>query len=227
MSIAALLTELDSKIIEYLHAGNDRQAMNSFSRTSKYYHDLAEPFLYRGLKFRTCDELQIKHLLITLLDKPSLAKHISTFTLTAHRRPTDHAADSDRKTKSTATELRRRVHYIDETLSRFRGLPSKVSTTCLTNLLKCGGTLNDLSSSIDGAIALILLMASNVTAIRLAVQMSDTLAITRKVLSLQSLHSQGMEGPFQKPESFHLQDDPKYDHYFAISMRCLAQRYVI
>jgi hypothetical protein len=201
--------------------------MSSFSRTSKYYHDLADPFLYRDLDFRACDELQIKQLLITLLDKPDLAKHISSFTLIAHCRPTDHDANSNRETESTATVIRCRMHLISETLGRFGGLPFRVSTACLASILTCGGTLDDPSSSIDGATALILLIASNISAVRLAVQVPETLDITRQVLSLQSLRSQGMERPFQKLESFHLQDDVQYDHIYSIYMGCLAQRHVV
>jgi hypothetical protein len=81
MNLDALSTELDAQIIEHLH--DDRQALSSFSRVSKYYRALCEPILYRDLAFRNPSQAQMKRLLMTLLDLPSLAKHIKTVTFHA------------------------------------------------------------------------------------------------------------------------------------------------
>jgi hypothetical protein len=44
MSLSALSTELDNRILDFL----DHDALNAISKISKYYRSVAEPRLYRN-----------------------------------------------------------------------------------------------------------------------------------------------------------------------------------
>jgi hypothetical protein len=81
MSLKSLPTELDIKIIEVLCLTNDQKALSALSRTSKYYHKLVEPMLYRDLTFQAVDSIQIKRLFLTLLVREDLPQHIRSFIL--------------------------------------------------------------------------------------------------------------------------------------------------
>jgi len=81
MSLKSLPTELDTSIVEYLHVSKDVQAISSLSKTSNYYRNLAEPFLYQNIDLPNAPGTKAKQLLFTLLDRPQLAKLIRTLTV--------------------------------------------------------------------------------------------------------------------------------------------------
>jgi hypothetical protein len=75
MSLAALSTELDTNIVDFC----DHESLHALSQTSKYWRTLSEPHLYNNLCFAIDQLMQMKQLLLTLLKRPDLVKHIKSF----------------------------------------------------------------------------------------------------------------------------------------------------
>ncbi|KAF1975526.1 hypothetical protein BU23DRAFT_566630 [Bimuria novae-zelandiae CBS 107.79] len=73
MSIAKLPTELDTRIIGLLKNHED---VHRLSMTSKYYHRISEPLLYRVVGFSSTDAIGAKMLLLTLMKWSELSKNI-------------------------------------------------------------------------------------------------------------------------------------------------------
>lgn len=80
MSLDKLSTELDTTIAKHL----DKAALSTFSKTSKYYRSVAEPYLYKDVLLRGYDECTLKRLFFTLLDRKELAQHIRNMTIVDH-----------------------------------------------------------------------------------------------------------------------------------------------
>ena len=74
MSLASISTELDEKIVTLL----DQQGLHALCLTSAYYRSLAEPHLYRNLTFCTLDGARIQRLLLALIKRHDLTRHIRT-----------------------------------------------------------------------------------------------------------------------------------------------------
>lgn len=72
MSLEVLPTEVDENIIRRL----SKPELDSLSRTSRYYRNLTEPFLYKDLTFSTHHDHKIKRLFLTILERKELAVHI-------------------------------------------------------------------------------------------------------------------------------------------------------
>jgi len=182
MSLSELPTELDAKIIEFLHAADDRQAVSSMSRVSKYYRQLAEPFLYRDLVFRAADEIRIKRLLITLLVETELAKHIRSFSLSDHRPLHPDYPSYYEKADILAGELGKYDSLIKKAIGLVP-LPASTAMHMFGSIFARGGTIYRPEHSIDGTIALILSMAHDIKSIHLAVSAPGYLDITRELLN--------------------------------------------
>jgi hypothetical protein len=57
-------------------------ARNSVSKVSRYYRNLAEPYLYRDLVFSVYQDIKMSELLTTVLDRRELPLHTRSLTLT-------------------------------------------------------------------------------------------------------------------------------------------------
>ncbi|KAF2818681.1 hypothetical protein CC86DRAFT_156088 [Ophiobolus disseminans] len=71
MSLHALPTGLDTKIIEYL----EHKACNNISRVSRYNRKISKPLLYDRIHLQSFDSAGIKLLLTTLLGCDDLLYH--------------------------------------------------------------------------------------------------------------------------------------------------------
>lgn len=74
MSISGIPTELDKHILSYLQ----HDSLNAISKVSKYYRGIAEPYLYRNLKFDGQKDSRIRWLVLTLVARPDVAKNVKT-----------------------------------------------------------------------------------------------------------------------------------------------------
>lgn len=74
MSLAKLSTELDNSILRLC----DYDALRALCATSKYYRNLAEPYLYEKIDFTVDDAEGMRLLVLTLLKRPDLGKHIKS-----------------------------------------------------------------------------------------------------------------------------------------------------
>jgi hypothetical protein len=75
MSFTALPTELDTRIISFM----DHCSLDNMSRTSKYYRQITESFLYRHLDFTDAKNGSIKRLGLALLARRPLARYNTSF----------------------------------------------------------------------------------------------------------------------------------------------------
>lgn len=180
MSFTALSTELDTKIIEYMQP--DRSALEAMSRVSKYYRGIAEPFLYRDLTFRAVHEIQIKRLLLTLLDRPELALFIRSFTLSDHLTYDSFDTGFYKALDNLAKRLLKYDTVIKNAI-RTIPLPSSAAMHMFGSIFTRGGSIFRATPSLDGTIALLLCLASNVESIHLALAAPEYLDITREVLN--------------------------------------------
>jgi hypothetical protein len=83
MSLEALPTELDTRIIEHLHDTEDRQALCALSLVSRCYSALAGSFLYRTIAINDKVEVCVKRLMMTLLDWNKFTHHIRSIAVSA------------------------------------------------------------------------------------------------------------------------------------------------
>ncbi|KAH5270152.1 hypothetical protein HBI71_064900 [Parastagonospora nodorum] len=72
MSLQQLSTELDTLICEHC----DTSTLLSLCATSQYWRTLAEPILYQAVCFTVDEVREVKILLITLIERPDLAKYV-------------------------------------------------------------------------------------------------------------------------------------------------------
>jgi hypothetical protein len=87
MSLPALSTELDNRILDFL----DYDALNAISKISKYYRSVAEARLYRNLHLDSAHIKIVQALLLTLVSRPDLAAHIASIKLSSLTRASDEA----------------------------------------------------------------------------------------------------------------------------------------
>jgi hypothetical protein len=233
MSIATLSTELDTKITTHLQGHLD--ALETMSRVSKYYRGLAEPFLYRDLAFRVVDEVRIKCLLMTLLDRPALAEYIRTFAIAGWiLRPSYGINPSYWKTlNALASRLWTYNNAIGKAVFTLP-LPASTATSVFGSIYMRGGTALQYVPSIDGVVALLLCMATNIEAIYLAMSGPDYFHLTREVLNGPWTHANGAEllagcrTPFRKLKSLHFQGHgSSYYPGLALSVNGVTPRLVI
>lgn len=160
MSLSAMSTELDTAFVKCLHATGDRKALGSMFCVSKYYRKLNENLLYRDVSFYAEEEGSIKRLLMTLLDRPELAKYILTFGLRG-RNPTIAYPEHHRRTEQLAID---RLEYHCKIKDYVDAMPLRASTQMYIVggiFARCGTGFKP-EPSIDGILALLLLVASNI-----------------------------------------------------------------
>ncbi|KAF2651246.1 hypothetical protein K491DRAFT_720033 [Lophiostoma macrostomum CBS 122681] len=195
MSIHALSTELDTRVIELLN-GNHK-ALDAMSRVSKYYRGLSEPFLYRKLKFSTNSERRIHCLFLTILSRKDLAKHIKIFKLI---NCDDLENPKDNKEESYYRDLLSRMCDIRDTIETIsaRCVSAKVKALWLSSVFKG-------FPSFDGALAIILCLATNVETLSLSTSRQDHLPVTLWLLDVQwNQHANLPTYPFCKVKNFSL-----------------------
>jgi len=73
MALANLPTELDTRILEYLHG---QQALAPMLYLSKYYHEIAEQIMYRDIQMSYAPGSKFKRLLMILIGRPELVAGI-------------------------------------------------------------------------------------------------------------------------------------------------------
>ena len=77
MSLSKLSTEIDEIIIQNL----PQHARHSLTLTSKSYHKVTNPYLYRNIRVRESDALSVARLLLSLLGHKDLQQYIQSFDL--------------------------------------------------------------------------------------------------------------------------------------------------
>jgi hypothetical protein len=155
MSIFALSTELDENILRRLA----QPELDSVSRTSKYYRTLAEPLLYEDLVFSEGQESSLACLLVTCLRRKELAKHIRLFSCKVRKRyPQDSLWDE------------RLIKEMLDNIEAVKGIVHKIAAPLRRRQLELEwmGSIYSMPSSMDGAIAVILCMATNLEYVELA-----------------------------------------------------------
>ncbi|KAF2651244.1 hypothetical protein K491DRAFT_720031 [Lophiostoma macrostomum CBS 122681] len=94
--MSGLPTEVDKIIVHFL----DREELEALCLTSKYYNDLAEPFLYTTIRFHTKDLLGPYLLTRTLFDRPYLADCIKTLEVYQKHEISEDPESSTKKEES-------------------------------------------------------------------------------------------------------------------------------
>lgn len=197
MSMSTLSTELDTKIAEYLAADEARDSLGCLSRVSKYYRNLMEPVLYRHLSFSVYDtwcNYRIVYLLFTLLDRNELAKHIKSFMLISEPAefcfPNKLVPDIADKLWSYASLIQSKIREISGKL-----LPSGFMLEWFSNVLVHRPAL-------DGALALILCMATNIEVVHLCSSRTESITKTQAIMRHDwrnvPLRGRGHKIPFRK-----------------------------
>ncbi|KAH6282072.1 hypothetical protein HBI40_011280 [Parastagonospora nodorum] len=74
MSLSKLSAEFDAHVCRCFVG--DTSALSAFSKSSRYYRSVAEPYLYRDITLFKKDEHQIWRLFFTLLSCQPLTQHI-------------------------------------------------------------------------------------------------------------------------------------------------------
>lgn len=192
MSLTALSTELDTMIANHLSDGKSRKALCALSRVSRYYHHVAEPVLYRDIGFCDKAEIRAKRLMVTLLDRPELARHISRITLLAQdTKEYTEPCYTCTSSVSEHTELSHTTHMLQQYISSVTktidslGLKSdRLAKVWLADVFKRTDDVDPEDPSLDGVLALIFALAPNVQEAHLGTIAPGSLDITLQVISL-------------------------------------------
>ncbi|KAI4637026.1 hypothetical protein J4E93_010692 [Alternaria ventricosa] len=169
MSLSKLSTEIDEIIIQYL----PQHARHSLTLTSKSYHKVANPYLYRNIRVRESDALSVARFLLSLLGRTELQQYIQSFDLisASKRRALDapHLGDDDpniearRKTiENINQDLFSKSLHIWKAIERFA-----YHLGGLTFARNWYFRVLEATKSIDGTIGLILCLATNLESLQL------------------------------------------------------------
>ncbi|KAG9189825.1 aspartyl-tRNA synthetase [Alternaria panax] len=149
MSLCRSPTELDIPILESLHDG--QSALNAISTANKYFRGVAKPILYRDLDFSKATYLQTSRLLMTVLDRRELAKHIPSVT-------TSIRTEADLKEgKTRLKDYRPRLRELLRAVKLF--CPQPKYTAFWEQEIFTEPSEEDRSTRFDGAPALVLIQA--------------------------------------------------------------------
>jgi hypothetical protein len=167
MSLNRLPTELDSKIAGYLVI--HKRSLSSFSKVSKYYQSVTEPLLYQKLKFRGDDWEALILLMLTLVRRERLALHIKSLKID-HGYQRDHAPREDNVVESAVgarlwTEgagVHNKINEIVQAALRNKADACYELTQLHSKLFEDYG--------LYPALALILCLAENITALSICEQ---------------------------------------------------------
>ncbi|KAF2819984.1 hypothetical protein CC86DRAFT_412454 [Ophiobolus disseminans] len=174
MSLANLSTELDENIIKYLHC--DQSALSAMSRLSKYYRTLAQPVLYRDIKFTLATGTKLKQLLMTLFDQRELTKCIRSITIL-------NTCSDDQISLNQAACLNRFSTYENIVKKLLDNASSSSVFEYFAFTLSCS-MFRQIPNTMDGALALVLIMASNLEALHIAVAKADDRNLVNRALGM-------------------------------------------
>jgi hypothetical protein len=141
------------------------------SKISKYYRDLVEPFLYMNLTFGADHHVRITTLFLTIIERPSLAEYIRSFTLTRQTSPPPSRGVTNTyylRFWKSITAVRELIEDVGDGLNK-------------ELVLHWFGHIYVGKPSFDGALAVILCLATNLKHLNLETRI-DELSITTKLL---------------------------------------------
>jgi hypothetical protein len=164
-----LSTEIDEHIIGRL----DKAALDALSQTSKYYRTLAEAHLYRDLTFSINRPCSITLLCFTLLKRPELALYIQSCSLNEEMHNQRFLAFTDNfynEFWNTVTVVKNAIDNIT------RSQPTRFALRWLSRVLQD-------APIIDGQLAIILCLATNLEQLTLVRTRGDLLPITLEALN--------------------------------------------
>ncbi|EMD89711.1 hypothetical protein COCC4DRAFT_125459 [Bipolaris maydis ATCC 48331] len=186
MSFSKLSTELDTKILEYLH--DDRSSLSAMSMVSKYFRRITEPILYRDLCFPQMTTNQMKKLLTIVLSRPQLAKHVRSLTMVPERESSFNGTDCTPSEEDM--EAWNRLHEanhpalltLSEKLETFSLSPQFVQDW-FSPIFNCT-FLDDRPSLLDPFLAVFLILATNIETINLTATAGEVLRRSRAIFSV-------------------------------------------
>jgi hypothetical protein len=165
-----LSTELDENIIGRL----DKAALNALSKTSKYYRNLAEARLYRDLNFSIHEYVSITYLLSSIVDRPSLARYIKSFTITN----TEHEEFTCDFTTVWFKECWDRTAKVKDVIGQITNDQSRDLALRWLRWVLADRPI------VDRQLAVILCLAHNIKRVELVRTSTDSLPTTHEVLGL-------------------------------------------
>jgi hypothetical protein len=190
MALEALPTELQLQILGYLNGGplySEGAPLSRVMRTSKYFHKLAEPILYDDINLATCDDDRIKQLLITLTLHKDIRRAVHHFRLyyddcdLGQNQSVRHGwfiGEPDPRGPNLSATIW--SHITDVT----RALQTLLDPHSLPTELKIGWLRKVLEPYplLDGALALLLCLTTDINTISIIPSAEDRLSMTRFVL---------------------------------------------
>jgi hypothetical protein len=201
MPLQDLPTELDIKILSYL----DDEDLACVTRVSKYYRKIGEPILYATIYLWEHEDYRIKQLLLTLLHRHDLCGAMRTFRLYNRSRPAHDERRNlewpDKPLDPTGSDvgdsLWRHMTYLRDALDGLLGphaLPTELKLTW-------HGKILEPYPSFDGALALLLCLATRLTDVYLEITWWQHLPMTMAALERVNWYNHGGEQihqPFQE-----------------------------
>ncbi|XP_014559201.1 hypothetical protein COCVIDRAFT_24478 [Bipolaris victoriae FI3] len=238
MSFSKLSTELDTKILEYLH--DDRPSLTAMSMVSKYFRRITEPILYRDLCFPEMTTIQMKQLLTIVLLRPQLAKHVRSFTMVPKRRnPLDRTDNTPSKEEMEAWNNLHQANYpalfaLSQKLKTFRLNPQFVQIWFI-HILDCAFShyLASRDPFLDPFLAVFLILTTNIETINLTATLGESLRKCRAILSIPWSGypvdgTQQEKEPFNKLSDLCIAEDSfwenLYDRSFDVSIPSRVKR---
>ncbi|KAH7078308.1 hypothetical protein FB567DRAFT_132245 [Paraphoma chrysanthemicola] len=193
MSLSTLSTELDEKILSFLI--NDTQSLSTCCLVSKYYHSIAEPYLYKHITLAQYSHAPIQKLCYTLLARPALAAHILRITVVPAHAPDLTAEEEDSLGRELWSHLNTITDAIYSIVTQGNGIPTNFPRFYV---IWKNSILPDQPSRRDDAIlALVVCMARNIERIDLHHEPVRR-TFYRTTRWAMSLPWRGAERPFSK-----------------------------
>jgi hypothetical protein len=180
MSMAALPTELDTRIIEHLHETHDRRALWAMSLVSRYCNVLTEPFLYRTIAIDDKLEVRVKRLMMTLLDRNKLGDHIKSIAVSAPLLADCSFTELENVTRALRQYVgkgKRTVRDVDPDMEYF-------NRNWVAAVFERSNHHDTRRPNMDGAMAIVFALAVNVEKAHLTTSPDQPLRATRDLLAL-------------------------------------------
>ncbi|KAH7078309.1 hypothetical protein FB567DRAFT_607444 [Paraphoma chrysanthemicola] len=165
MHFSKLPTELDIKIASFI---DTKPHLSALSQVSKYYRKVvAEPLLYESIFFDVRNRRANYQFLLTLLQRPDLALHVKSMTISAYSMTVNHSLEFF-SFKGTTTDQKKQIWSLNSVISELVSSimcnePETDESIILQNCLLGGLYMPDISDNRDETVlALILCMVMNV-----------------------------------------------------------------
>jgi hypothetical protein len=175
MSLSALPTELDEMIIQQL----SQRALHNLTLTSKYYRSLVEPYPYRNIKLYESDPRYVKRLLLSIINRRDLSRHIQSLELVSKNdmfvkyNASSTSTDEENSKRKFESHCDRLDNFNEDLLKRSIEI-KKLIIEFTEPFFNYKHTLNwylDVTGafqSVDGSLALILCLATNLEHLQLS-----------------------------------------------------------